>query len=633
MYELTSIMGIGKKIIRLLKRFIVKVNRRLSHPNIYVSRSEKLINEDNLEHALKHLHKGLVLYPNNFRLRQLCACVYMEQGDWARAVTHWKRHYEVNKHKMKLDDFLNYSKALTKTKKINVAIEVLTEGLNKYPLNDTIILRLANLYKIKKQWEKLATTLLLLLETENPDRPEVYLDLSKAYIKLGHLSRAEYIIRQGINLYPNQVNLIDHYVDIAIRKKNWTYAIKCLEHLNQKYGESVPFDLRIKQSMLYQIIGKHTKAQNLFDHTVSKFEETIKGDKQGYRRIILYDNGESRIEFYKTLGQTNQVIVTFDSINMIWSGEPFGFKFLRQQNLDIVAVRKREKQTYHQDLSLEDFVNAVKALMSGYKRKFAYGFSLGAYSALYYASNIDCHILALAPRLSIHPLFGKPQLISQYDFNHNLLFNFNSKIRPIIVYDPKNKMDHIFINKEIKQAFPKLQQVKVPYGGHSLAPHLLNMGVLKEFVLKFLNEEVPKYERKLRLKSANYYRILGGICLRRNKMRWAGDLADRAYKLKPNDYAVIRFKVNVYRKLNRHKEALSLTKEAIESSPKDIGLHTLLIDLYIEIKDLIQAEKHLKNAINTFGERPGLVHRRQTIDKVREEIINTPLALFEQKTK
>src|SRR5699024_4163927 len=202
-------MGIVKKIIRLLKRFIVKVNRRLSHPNIYVSRSEKLINEDNLEHALKHLHKGLVLYPNNFRLRQLCACVYMEQGDWARAVTHWKRHYEVNKHKMKLDDFLNYSKALIKSKKTKAAIQVLTEGLKKHPQNNTLIIQLAHLYKANKQWEELASTLVLLLETENKNQSiEVYKDLSKAYIKTGQYSRAEYIIRQGIRIYQDHQEMI-----------------------------------------------------------------------------------------------------------------------------------------------------------------------------------------------------------------------------------------------------------------------------------------------------------------------------------------------------------------------------------------------------------------------------------------
>lgn len=49
--------------------------------------------------------------------------------------------------------------------------------------------------------------------------------------------------------------------------------------------------------------------------------------------------------------------------------------------------------------------------MESYRDKIAYGFSLGAYGALYYTSPVNCRILALSPRLSIHPQsqYGKVQ--------------------------------------------------------------------------------------------------------------------------------------------------------------------------------------------------------------------------------
>src|SRR5699024_1992289 len=114
----------------------------------------------------------------------------------------------------------------------------------------------------------------------------------------------------------------------------------------------------------------------------------------------------------------------------------------------------RRKKTYQQDLTQEDFNHTLNKLVQGYEDKIAYGHSLGGYLSLYYASNLNCRILSLAPRLSIHPKFGRKSFVNEYPFNHNESNNYNDKISPIVVYDPKSPVDNKYVNEEVLKKFP-----------------------------------------------------------------------------------------------------------------------------------------------------------------------------------
>src|SRR5699024_3073764 len=213
--------------------------------------------------------------------------------------------------------------------------------------------------------------------------------------------------------------------------------------------------------MLKQITRNSEQAKNIFNEVLNNYQEEIGQDEEEYRKIILYDNGKSRIEFYKNLKRTNKVVLTFDSLNMVWENPSFGFKLLLRQGVDVIALRKKKKKIYHQDLSQEDYIEAVSVLADGYQDKIAYGFSLGAYSALYYATNLNCRVLALAPRLSIHPIYGKGKnRVSKHEFKHNISNNYNDQINPIIVYDPKDKLDSTYVKKELVQKFPNARLIK-----------------------------------------------------------------------------------------------------------------------------------------------------------------------------
>src|SRR5699024_9444744 len=180
----------------------------------------------------------------------------------------------------------------------------------------------------------------------------------------------------------------------------------------------------LKLSMILQITGKIEESQVLFKHVMENYRDDILEEKLDHRKLTIFNKGDTVIHFYKSPLPTSKVVITFDSLNMTNKRSTFGFKLLKEQEVDIIEVRKRKKKKiniitiqkkkkkkYQQDLSLDKFTETVQLLLKNYEDKIAYGFSLGAYLALYFTSNLNCRILAIAPRISAHPVYGKKGVI------------------------------------------------------------------------------------------------------------------------------------------------------------------------------------------------------------------------------
>ncbi|WP_153017249.1 tetratricopeptide repeat protein [Alkalihalobacillus trypoxylicola] len=385
-----------------------------------------------------------------------------------------------------------------------------------------------------------------------------------------------------------------------LTRKTWESAIdeqiKYVEHSLDN------LEAKIKLSILYRVSGNYSEFSKLFSNILLEEKEYLKDDKLGYRKLVLYDNGQSRIEFYKKLQHTERVIITFDSIFMTWDNPSFAFKLLSEQNMDIIAIRKKEKSTYQQDLSQEEFIEVVSPLMQGYTDKMAYGFSLGAYNTLYYASMLDCRIMAMSPRLSIHPEYGRTKIIPKFKMLDNELLPKNPKIKPIIVYDPKNSLDKRYVKEGILPSFPNATEVKIPYVGHGLAPQLLKMGLLKSFVYDFLQNKTPVYDRAKKIKSNTYYTNLGNACYQRNKLNWALNLVNKSIELESKSKEATKLKIKILKKQTRIKDACSFAKEAIHRIPNNLDLRLYLVDIFIELGEYLKADDEIKRCIHKFGE-------------------------------
>lgn len=589
-----------------LKSFIKNLIKRLTIPiGVYLyaekARRKMKVNQD--EKAIQILIKGSKAYPSNYQILVQLVDLLMKNKKWKQAIDQWKTIFKIKKGRLDAQAYLGYSEALQFDKKIKQSEGILIRGLKQYPSNGKISMKLAENLTTQKKWEEAKDVWSNFFEIERENLPiNVFLKGALVYRKLRDYEYAETIIKNGIDRYPKNKKLLIAYADLAIYKMDWNESLKRLENACSFYQKDIPMNIYIKKSMVNQIIGNISEANHIFDYILENYKERIENDKLGYRKIVVFNNGESKIEFYKMLRKTETAVITFDSLNMVWKNKPFGFKLLSRQNIDIIAVRKKRPNTHHQDLSVGEFYNSVHLMLNKYYHRVAYGYSLGGYTSLYYGSCVDCTILSLAPRLSIHPKYGKTKQIQKYEFKHSLSLPYNPKNSSIIVYDPKEQLDNTFVKEDVIKAYPNSTLVDIPYGGHGIAPHLLRMGLLKDFILTVINKnETPKYDRTKKVKSNIYFRVLGQACLKRNKLKWARALAERSVGLLPDDKYGIKLKINVLMKMKKYDEALEYAKTATTTVPDVLEVREMLINLYMKTGDIYSAEKDLKNAIDYFG--------------------------------
>lgn len=450
------------------------------------------------------------------------------------------------------------------------AVKYLIKGFKAYPNDFEINRKLARYYTSVRNWEQ------ALKFWENVFKYGSKVDVSsyRSYVRvlrlLGNYKNAQVIVEKGLRIYPSNVNLHVESLKVSICNYQWKRAVEHYEYLKSTKYE-MPIDLQIKGIIGYQVLGQFSKAKTMLNG-INKNNQLLKQ----YTKIILFDNGESRIEFYKQHFNANKVCITFDSINITWDQQPFGFKFLIKEGVDIIAVRRRKDDSYQQDLSLEEFYTTVKPLVDFYYKTIAYGFSLGGYSALYYASNLNCDILALSPRNSIHPVYGTIKEKFN-EFNHYLNQKMNENITPVIAYDHKNRIDKNYIQNELKRAYPNGVFLRFPYAGHRIAPFFKQVGILKDIIRRVINgDEIPSYRSINKGKSYQYLRVLGNECLRRNKYRLALSLGIRATELAPNDLQSNRLKIRALVQLKKYNEAIVAAEESLKYFEDDKVIKPIL---------------------------------------------------------
>lgn len=498
----------------------------------------------------------------------------------------------------------------------NLAYEILIKTYKYHKNNYKFNRLLSKVALLQNDWNNAIQYLKCTIKI-NPSS-DAYFNLAVCYQKTDNFNAYKKCIEHLIKTYPEDKDRILDLAQEMVDVRQWESAISVYKQLYEELKE-MSMEHLINMSMLYQIIGDYNQADKTFNYTMAKFQSEINADKLGYRKMILFDNGESRIEFYKKLKYVNQVVVTFDSINMVWENDPFSYKFISKKDVDIIAIRKRYKKTYQQDLSQESFVQATETVSDKYADKVAYGFSLGAYNALYYASLINCRILSLSPRLSIHPKYGRKNVIPKYDFKDNISLPYDEKATPLIVYDSKNAVDNTYIQNEVIKQYPNAILIDIKYGSHGMAPHLLRMGQLKEFVESTLDNKIPRYNRKLRVNSNIYYRRLSAECLKHKKYNWALNLVNKSLELLSTDIYAINLKVDILFKRNEYDEALKFIKKIIYEDPKKLRYRILLIRTYIKLNRIEESCKELTKSINDFGNKKSLQNLKKKLISLKEE--------------
>jgi predicted Zn-dependent protease len=254
---------------------------------------------------------------------------------------------------------------------------------------------------------------------------------------------------------------------------------------------------------------------------------------------VLLDDAHSRIEWHVLDGApTRPVFITFDPLMVLWPKPPFGLDFLLRQGADVVAVR-RKSEHFYQPLDRAAFLGAVAPVLAQAaaqgRRVIAYGSSLGAYAALYYARPLDVQVVALSPRVSVHPVYGNETWQASAAFLHEAMDDGTpARCAATIVYDPREPIDRRFIEEGLAPAFPRAAWMRLPFTGHPVTQFLADTHHLSRWIRALATGAAPPVldRRAGRRLSATWYQVTADLCARRGRLALADALVTRSLALR-----------------------------------------------------------------------------------------------------
>jgi hypothetical protein len=255
---------------------------------------------------------------------------------------------------------------------------------------------------------------------------------------------------------------------------------------------------------------------------------------------VVYEDEHVVMEWTVRTPATDALAVTFDPILVEPSQPAYAATFLQRAGIDTLCVRKK-REHFYQPLSRAAFEAAAAPVFAHYRRRLAYGSSLGAYAVLYFCAHGFETVISSSPRVSAHPRFGRPYWQERAPFQHERF----SAAQPassgaVVFYDPHDALDRRLVDEELRPAWPQARFVAVPYAGHPANEFLSEIGYIGPFVqavVRGLPE--PALDRRGRKsRSFSYRHVLAMACLRHGKPRWAERLCRAALAMKPDLVAV-----------------------------------------------------------------------------------------------
>jgi hypothetical protein len=229
--------------------------------------------------------------------------------------------------------------------------------------------------------------------------------------------------------------------------------------------------------------------------------ERMQNIQSGYERVdqqvLACEPGAYKITYFKNKESSNTVVITFGIIYSDFISTPFGFPFVTREGFDHIHVAQ-ERYTFYQLLDLNVFLAAVGGVCRG-KNVVAYGSSLGAYAAFYFGGPLGAKILAASPRNSVDPCITKfSKHWSHLKWMHGKISDHEkSPEKPVIFWDPlADKRDDVYLRERILPAYPDLEIIGIPEGGHSTFQFLRDKKILKDVFLSVVRGDFSAEKTK-----------------------------------------------------------------------------------------------------------------------------------------
>ncbi|GEK35462.1 hypothetical protein [Kurthia sibirica] len=469
--------------------------------------------------------------------------------------------------------------------------KLLKEGTKIHPTSLKIQARIIRHY-LKNNQPK--TALKHLLTSRHRSRQNntylFYQHCATLLAKNGRIADALQLVAKGLLKNDAQQQYIEFASKFALRHTAWSLAETAFKRL-QKLQPTTESAYNL--AVCYQMIGKTDESKSLIQYCIDTdpegYEELFEDQ---YRKYTIYTNEQSTIELYKYINPSTTVVATFDTIDKTIDRIPFAYNLIKKKKMDIIALRRHSIHNFHQDLSRETYVEATQLLLKAYSTKFAYGTSLGGYSALYFGTTIpEAIVLAMAPRNSAIADYGSENVDQIVPHQHITPHPKNTNARVSILFDPKNTIDNRYVNNEVLASYPHAQVIHLPYAGHRLPKYLAQTKQLKPLVDRFLAAEpLPTIHfGEKRYLSNEYFWVMAEKCLDHHHFTWALQFANHAIELAPTFDRPHASKIQALMALKKMKEAVAACHLAIVEFPMQARFTILLAECYVLENNQVKA--------------------------------------------
>jgi len=230
-------VGYWKDTYTLFNRTLqVTENNSVAHSIL----AGELLAKNNIDEALVHCQKALVINPHNYNAWIRLARIYDLQNRTDRAVDALHRAIKADPHQLRAYDDLH--KLLMEEGKTKEALQVYEQALNANRGNQEVYLRLANALAGQQNYKKAMDYYRGALNIDN-NNPVAHSNLAVCFLKEGKMEDAIIHLREAIRLAPDYARA--HYQLATLLKKkgllqeaydHYRKAVR-LDPVYQQYGE------------------------------------------------------------------------------------------------------------------------------------------------------------------------------------------------------------------------------------------------------------------------------------------------------------------------------------------------------------------------------------------------------------
>ena len=196
-------------------------------PRVFSRMSKALRKQNDLDAAETILCQGVSLHCHDLLLAQEFAELAVARGDWPEAVKRWGSVLNNFGECAPVIAYAEMSHALCRQGRFEGAEAIVRRGMTLHPNDASLAREFAEIAMTREDWPEAIKRWQAALDIFGENSPgRVYDGMSQALRRYNELDAADAIVRHGMQLYPDDPNLVRECAELAWSRENWPEAVE-----------------------------------------------------------------------------------------------------------------------------------------------------------------------------------------------------------------------------------------------------------------------------------------------------------------------------------------------------------------------------------------------------------------------